>query len=587
MTLNDFQQQYHQSYEQYQSYLKQSNRLSVLRFCVFILMIGFILYGYFQNIYNLYILSFFCLLLFIYCVYKHKIIKKKMLYYSSLNEVLKQHIQRINNQWDTFEIDGKEYIQDELSQDLDLFGHHSLFQFLNTTFTKQGKDKLANSLVNYSTDKKFIMQRQQAIQELVNHEEFLIELQTYGNMILDHHEDYIHQFIQKQSQIQYRPIPKYIILLPFITCLSFIATLLNLGHPFSKMIFEICLVLQLAITFILIRQHNQLFEPVIKLQHSLSHYFIIFQIIQNETFHSVLLVRIQNQISHQNNAMKGILKLSKISQYIAYRKNILLFILFNSLGLYDVFLRNIYLNWVHQYGRQMKQWFDALSDLEVLMSYYTPQMDDDDVCFANIENKRSLSFHNLRHPLINPQKVVGNDFQLEHPICMITGSNMSGKTTFMRTIALNLILAYNGGYVFADDLTCSCMKIMTSMRIKDNVEEGISTFYGELLRIKSMIEYSQMNLPMICFIDEIFKGTNSLDRIAGANATIEKLSLPHCLTFITTHDFELCQTHDRDISNYHFDEYYENDKIYFDYLIKKGQSQTTNGQFLLKQLGIK
>ncbi len=135
-------------------------------------------------------------------------------------------------------------------------------------------------------------------------------------------------------------------------------------------------------------------------------------------------------------------------------------------------------------------------------------------------------------------------------------------------------------------MICSCMTILTSMRVKDNVEEGISTFYGELLRIKKMIEYSQFKKPMVCFIDEIFKGTNSLDRIAGARATIKKLSLEHCIFFMTTHDFELCNTQEIDISNYHFDEYYQDDKIFFDYLLHKGQSQTTNGQFLLKQLGI-
>ena len=166
---------------------------------------------------------------------------------------------------------------------------------------------------------------------------------------------------------------------------------------------------------------------------------------------------------------------------------------------------------------------------------------------------------------------------------MITGSNMSGKTTFMRTIALNLILAYAGGFVFAKNMSCFPMHIMTSMRVKDNVEEGISTFYGELLRIKEMIEYSHKKQPMICFIDEIFKGTNSLDRIAGAKATIEKLSLPYAYTFLTTHDLELGQLKKQ---NYHFDEYYEDEHIYFDYKIKKGISKSSNGQFLLKQVGI-
>ena len=204
------------------------------------------------------------------------------------------------------------------------------------------------------------------------------------------------------------------------------------------------------------------------------------------------------------------------------------------------------------------------------------------ICQPNLE----LSFHHLRHPLIPQDKVVGNDFHLEHQTNVITGSNMSGKTTFMRTVALNLVLAQAGGYVFADDMTCSYMHILTSMRVRDNVEEGISTFYGELLRIKDMITYSQTQQPMICFIDEIFKGTNSLDRIAGAKATLEKLSLPYCMVFITTHDFELTKMDHVLYSNYHFEEHYVDGQLCFDYQIKKGPSTSTNGKFLLQQVGI-
>ena len=138
---------------------------------------------------------------------------------------------------------------------------------------------------------------------------------------------------------------------------------------------------------------------------------------------------------------------------------------------------------------------------------------------------------------------------------------MSGKTTFLRTIGINLVLAYAGGPVLADSFKCSLMKIYTSMRLEDDIS-GISTFYAELLRIKEIVEANHRGERMIALIDEIFKGTNSKDRIYGATETVKQLATPNIFTFITTHDFELCELeHQVPCTNYHFSEYYENNKI--------------------------
>ena len=135
------------------------------------------------------------------------------------------------------------------------------------------------------------------------------------------------------------------------------------------------------------------------------------------------------------------------------------------------------------------------------------------------------------------------------------------------------------------------MEVFTSMRIEDRVDEGISTFYAELLRIKEMITFSKRHLPMLALIDEIFKGTNSADRILGATQTIKKLGVPWANMMVTTHDFELCQLADepsqkRKSYNYHFEEYYEDGKIQFDYKLKNGRCQTTNAKYLLRMVGV-
>ena len=172
---------------------------------------------------------------------------------------------------------------------------------------------------------------------------------------------------------------------------------------------------------------------------------------------------------------------------------------------------------------------------------------------------------------------------------------MSGKTTYMRTIAINMVLAYVGAGVCAKSFSVPKMKLFTSMRIRDDVSGGISTFYAEILRIKEMSEYilSTKNdkeaVPALCLIDEIFKGTNSADRIVGASEALKKLSGGDSLVIVTTHDFELCDLTTQDgtpASNYHFEEYYQNGELKFDYKLKNGKCTTRNAMALLEMAGL-
>lgn len=585
MTLDQYERHYHEADEQYKSLLHQSNQLSFLRFILFIISILCLLIGYFYHMYFLYLISLGCLSGFIIIVYKHNHMKTKIYYFQSLTHTYHTHIQRIHNQWDAFEDDGTDLLEDDLSIDLDLFGHHSLFQFINCTFTDKGRQLLSSFIIHPQTSLKEIKIRQEALQELQEHEDFIIQLQTYGHLTKNKDEKMIEQFLKNDDFQSYHAIPSIIFICPFIVILSLCFVFLSIAMPYSYVICEITIVFQIILTLCFIIAHQRLFEPVQHFHMSLKHYYCIFELIENQSFHTPLLQELQMKLT-KNKATQAILQLSKISQLISYRQNIICMILFNAIGLYDFYLRYIYIKWLHKYYDHISTWFDTLAQIEMLISLYIVKMDDFDVTLPHLTENMDLSFDDLKHPLLDPSKAVGNSFQIEKHVCVITGSNMSGKTTFMRTIALNLVLAYLGTYVFAKSMNCAYMTILTSMRVKDNVEEGISTFYGELLRIKKMIAYSQKKEPMICFIDEIFKGTNSLDRIAGAKATIQKLSLNHCFVFITTHDFELCQCENCDISNYHFTEYYQDNHIYFDYLIHKGQSQTTNGHFLLKQIGI-
>ena len=197
-----------------------------------------------------------------------------------------------------------------------------------------------------------------------------------------------------------------------------------------------------------------------------------------------------------------------------------------------------------------------------------------------------LKFTELRHPLIPEGECVPNSFNLEENMNIITGSNMSGKTSFLRTIGINLILMNAGTFVNGLSFQSTYLKIFTSMRITDDLNKGISTFYAELLNIKKAIDYAKENKPMIVLIDEIFKGTNSNDRIKGAISLIERLNNDKIILFISTHDFELCNIETLKLKNYHFTEHYFNNQIHFDYKLREGKCKTTNAQYLMKLVGI-
>lgn len=583
MSTIDFQTKYETTKNESIHIHQRCNVLAMMRFLLFSLMIIFLLLGYFW-INGCYVLSGISLVLFVIIVKKHSDYKKQDIYIQALLQTYLKHLQRQKGEWKDFLECGDEFLEehDYKSLDLDILGKNSLYQMICVAFTSKGKKQLAKDLIldqTYENMKK----RKKAVQELANMPEFVVQLETSGLLIPHQKKNGIDHWLESLQTLSITSISPLIFILPVVICLSLLGVCFHWFMPYSQVILEIGVVFQLCLAFLFYGKHQKIFEPISYLSTGLESYAHSYAQIVNNSFASDYLKTLQQQLIKQEDVVLAIRQLSRISQKVIYRHNIFAFIVLNGLGLFDFYIHFQYAHWLKQYQEIVPEWFDVLAKFESLMSLSVLKIDQFDVVLPHIQDQKVLDFEDLRHPLIDPQQVVGNDFSMNEPLCVITGSNMSGKTTFMRSIGLNLVLAYAGGFVFAKSMTCTPMHIMTSMRIKDNVEEGVSTFYGELLRIKAMITFSQKHQPMICLIDEIFKGTNSLDRIAGAKATIEKLSLPYAYTFLTTHDLELGQLKKQ---NYHFDEYYQDEHICFDYKIKKGISQSSNGQFLLKQVGI-
>jgi DNA mismatch repair ATPase MutS len=241
-----------------------------------------------------------------------------------------------------------------------------------------------------------------------------------------------------------------------------------------------------------------------------------------------------------------------------------------------------------KYSHIAESWFLALGEFESLLCFSNLPNVCGNTCLPDLTTGKIISAKEMGHPLIPNASRVNNDVSCNNNIFIVSGSNMSGKTTFLRTVGINLVLCRAGSFVCSKQMRFSAMEIMTSMRIVDDLNEGVSTFYAELKRIKAIIEFSKQTPDMIFLIDEIFKGTNSVDRLIGAKTVLSKLNEMGAIGIITTHDLDLCDIvsqYPRQ-KNYSFSEYYHDDEIHFDYKIKPGKSTTTNAKYLMKMIGI-
>lgn len=360
--------------------------------------------------------------------------------------------------------------------------------------------------------------------------------------------------------------------------------MISYGYPLVG--FLILLVLSWLTKFMT----DAVIQPVYYASNVSGAYEAMLSLVAGQEFVSQILTQMRQQAGGTGGAVKAYHKLKAISQAYNISFNPLVHQILCGFLLWDYQLAAIVSRWKKKYGVQVAGCSDMIAKLEELMSFSVLGMvrNTGDSIIDYKEEQVYLEGTDLYHPLLIPEQAQGNDVTLQSGITIITGSNMSGKTTFLRTVAVNLVLAYLGAPVCAKQLHASNMRIFTSMRVKDDVAHGISTFYAEILRIKEMAGYRKEGKPMLCLIDEIFKGTNSADRIVGAKEVITKLAGSNCMTVVSTHDFELCSITDKagtPAVNYHFQEYYEGDELRFDYKIRDGRCTTTNARAILRMAG--
>jgi DNA mismatch repair ATPase MutS len=533
---------------------------------------------------------------FIYLIVKHRKAKTYRRRLSILKGIDSIALKRLMYEWKDLENDGAEFKSEDhpFSGDLDLYGRSSLFQLMDTTSTWSGKQALREVLESPSLIRKDIEERQQAAKELSRKHWFCQRLQLSGleskKGSLKQQESLI-EWAKKESSCSFKPYQVALIrLLPALTILSAIA-----AYGFNVMpsiIFKTLAIAQAILLFLGNRKRGGELQEVYGCKEAIKDYGRMLYRLEKGKFSSEYLKELQSSLMNSSGetASCQIRRLEKISDNIANRGN-LMFLPINILLLWDYQCAISLGRWKIVSGAKVEGWIGTVGSLEALCSLGSLSHDHPKWCFPKISDEKSIfKAENLGHPLLGSSMVRNTiAFREKERALLITGSNMSGKSTLMRTCGISLAMAYAGAPVCAYSMECSIMRLCTCMRIGDNLEKSISSFYAELLRIKDIVQASREDRQVFFLLDEIFKGTNSSDRHTGAKQVMLQLIKNGAMGMVSTHDLELGDLEKEtkgSIKNYHFEEQYKDGVISFDYKLREGVSTTRNALYLIRMAGI-
>lgn len=504
-------------------------------------------------------------------------------------ELNKKEIERINGKWKSFDDKGEEYLdlKHPFINDLDIFGKNSLFQWVNNTKTTYGRESLKNLMMfNNLPRREEILERQSSLKELADKIDFRQELtSTLKSDKNKNDETFIGDWVKENDKKHIKFFDLIRIGMPIINVLVIILTIFGIGE-------WIDILVTLGISYYLLKFIDSdvkkgliIFED---LKYKIKTYVKAIKIIENEEFKSSELNKLKSIFKDSNSlASEDLLELEKITSWLYDRHNAF-YIILNCLFLWDYQMIKKLEKWKYKNKDKFNAYMECLGQFEAMSSLSTLVFNNPLWEVPNITDS-VLSGKDLTHPLLGDE-AVGNDFYMDKNtrVLLITGSNMSGKSTFLRTVGFNMILSYLGLNVPAKEFNVPIFNIYTCMRTGDDLENNISSFYSEILRVKGIVDGTKRNERIFFLLDEIFKGTNSIDRHEGAVVLINQLLKGDTLGLVSTHDLELCDMEKNNdfVSNYYFKEYYKNNKIMFDYKIRQGVSKTRNAKYLMKMAGI-
>ena len=474
--------------------------------------------------------------------------------------------------------------------DLDIFGKSSLYELINRCTTKIGTEKLADHL-GKETDQLTILERQAAVQEIVseidNTFKFRANLKGHDVSKIEEIKYKLREQLAKQLIFTQNGFLRFYVKLAPILTISLFLLAIIIGGRFWGFLSLVALT-HAAITFYYMRWIDKVYYGFSGSALSLSDYADAIAWTEAREWKSNYL---QNLFGSREKVSVEIKKLAKIIQAFDARLNILLGALLNFLFLWDLKCCIKIDKWHKAAATQVESGLDRIGNFEEIIAIGTLTYNNPSWTFPVLEDNFFFSAQALGHPLIPATKRVDNDFDVSRSptVDIITGSNMAGKSTFLRTLGINMVLAYSGAPVCADGLKLSIFKILTYMRIKDSLNESTSTFKAELNRLKMILTQVAIHENSFVLIDEMLRGTNSKDKFMGSKVFIEHLIGLKTPTLFATHDLqlsELKEVHHQNVRNFHFDIQINRGEMEFDYKLKEGPCTIFNAAILLKQIGL-
>ncbi len=578
---------------QLQQVKKQIFRISMLRLALFIAGIAGLYFFFNQTTLLIICICLTFLPLFILVkIHNRFFIRKEWL--ETQARIIQEELQALSGDYSSFE-DGKEYVNPEhpYSFDLDIFGRRSLFQSINRTCTFFGKNRLAKWLQNHLHEKTSIEKRQEMVREISEHTLFREQFRVAG--LVHHGQSSDGEKIQawSQSPAQYLHagwVKAFIWGVPVINSLLLITSLAGwTSFSWLGLSFGIFLVLSFGI----IKRATYIQETYGKQLKSLNGYARLIALAKAENWKSAGMQELMERFNlNGQSPIQALQQLSKELDRLDLRNNQFLYVLLEGSIFFQLQEIVRIERWKARYGQHISKWLETVGELDALCSlgtfaynhpqYTYPELTEKPFCFLATQ---------MGHPLMPVSQCVKNDATIpSRPFFLIiTGANMAGKSTYLRTIGVNYLLACIGAPVCCERLKLHPNQLITSLRTSDSLSDNESYFFAELKRLKRIIDLLNQGQQLFIILDEILKGTNSMDKQKGSFDLIRQFMQLKANGIIATHDLllgSLIKQFPEEIRNYCFEADIKENELTFSYKLREGVAQNMNACFLMKKMGI-
>ncbi len=531
-----------------------------------------------------------CIVALIVLIRWHQKVSKQLKMDQALLKINQEEAAFLNGNQEPFD-PGKTFVDTNhaYSYDLDIFGPDSLYQHLNRTASYPGRSRLAQVL-NSPAESATILQRQQSVAELGNRLNFRQELLATARQQPDSKETT--DFLRSWS-LQNPVISSRVQVLMYVLPVLLVICLIALFTTHHSLLFNLAILLFLANLGLLSSQQKAIKSELLdgdQIDRITHQYALIIRCIENEAFASPLLRDYhQKLVDHGKSASEAIHHLSTLLQRLDSINNGVVMIIYDGLCCYHLHILKSLYQWRQVHGRHVSDWLQVIGEMEMLNSLANFHYNNPKYALPEIVSDPKWEFEQLGHPLISGKERVCNDLTFDHfQYIILTGSNMSGKSTFLRSLGVNMVLASCGAPVCASSAKLKPLPVWVSMRVADSLSDHESYFFAEVRRLKTIMDHLEKE-PGLVLLDEILRGTNSDDKRKGTLAIIKRLASMNAIGALATHDLEICNitnSYPDILSNHCFEVEIIDQQLHFDYRLRDGICQNQSATFLMQKMGV-